>query len=128
MGLTMPPQTADRKAYRKWYHANEPQSVKDARIAWKKTEKGKRCIRNVHLKKTYGITLADYEAKQVCQENRCAICGMPGERFKKGLHVDHSHKTNKVRGLLCIVCNTALAKIEDQLFMERAKAYLQGWD
>lgn len=124
----MPSQTAERKAYRKWYYEHESQAVKAARKAWKKTEIGKRCIRNTHLKKAYGITLADYEAKQVCQQNRCAICDIPGERFKKGLHVDHNHITGKVRGLLCIVCNTALEKIENQIFMEKAKHYLQGWD
>lgn len=35
----------------------------------------------------------------------CAICKKPGSHFKKRLAVDHNHKTNKIRGLLCFRCN-----------------------
>jgi hypothetical protein len=37
--------------------------------------------------------------------NKCAICQKPREAFKKSLSVDHNHKTNKIRGLLCYRCN-----------------------
>jgi hypothetical protein len=37
--------------------------------------------------------------------NNCAICKKPREAFKKSFSVDHNHKTNKIRGLLCYRCN-----------------------
>lgn len=37
--------------------------------------------------------------------NFCAICRKPREAFKKNLSVDHNHKSNKIRGLLCYRCN-----------------------
>lgn len=37
--------------------------------------------------------------------NQCAICKKPREAFKHNLSVDHSHKTNKIRGLLCFKDN-----------------------
>lgn len=40
--------------------------------------------------------------------NNCAICGKSSSTFKKRLSVDHNHKTNKIRGLLCFRCNKFL--------------------
>ena len=37
--------------------------------------------------------------------NKCAICKQPRSAFKNSLSVDHNHKTNKIRGLLCFRCN-----------------------
>lgn len=39
------------------------------------------------------------------QGARCAICNKHESTFKKRLAVDHSHKTGRVRGLLCYRCN-----------------------
>lgn len=37
--------------------------------------------------------------------NNCAICKKPRAAFKKNFSVDHNHKSNKIRGLLCYRCN-----------------------
>lgn len=47
------------------------------------------------------------------QGGRCKICAgdNPGQRRTNFL-VDHCHATGKVRGLLCVKCNTRLAWVE----------------
>ena len=40
--------------------------------------------------------------------NQCAICKKSRHMFKLNLAVDHNHKTNKIRGLLCYRCNKFL--------------------
>jgi hypothetical protein len=43
-----------------------------------------------------------------------------------GFAVDHSHKTNKVRDLLCTKCNTLLGAVDDNVeILEKAIKYLQ---
>lgn len=37
--------------------------------------------------------------------DQCAICKKPRSAFKNKLSVDHSHKTDRIRGLLCYKCN-----------------------
>jgi hypothetical protein len=82
---------------------------------WKK-QNPKRCKAN-HLKNTYGITLEEYNAMLNSQKGVCAVCGKP-ESIKqlgkvRALCVDHDHKTEKVRGLLCTRCNAAMGMIGD---------------
>jgi hypothetical protein len=63
------------------------------------------------LKSKYGITLDDYARMFAAQNGRCAICNTPPERGTN-LHVDHDHKTGRVRGLLCSRCNLNLGRVE----------------
>ena len=73
-------------------------------------------IRKHALKAKYGLTLEAYEKLLVAQNGRCAICGNSGGR-KDGsgrLHVDHNHRTGKVRGLLCGWCNTSIGRFDDR--------------
>lgn len=51
----------------------------------------------------YGITPEQYKKMLLLQRGLCAICGRPPK--KKSLNIDHDHATNRVRGLLCFVCN-----------------------
>ncbi len=53
--------------------------------------------------KKYGLTPAKYRAMLRLQGGTCAICGRPPRSIR--LHVDHNHKTGKVRALLCYFCN-----------------------
>ena len=70
--------------------------------------------REEHLKRSYGITLNEYNQMLVEQEHRCKTCGTtePGGKHGKFM-VDHSHNTGEVRGLLCKSCNIALGEIKD---------------
>jgi len=57
------------------------------------------------------LTDEEYKALLERQGSVCAICK---EAPKKGrLHVDHIHGTDKVRGLLCSLCNPALGLFKD---------------
>lgn len=66
----------------------------------------------------YGITEADYYAMLRAQDYRCPICGTTepggqGRNRSSGWHIDHDHKTGKVRGLLCHNCNIGLGNFKD---------------
>lgn len=85
--------------------------------------------RETHLKRTFGITLADYSQMVSDRDNKCDICGQPEKQERAGklkaLAVDHDHKTGAVRGLLCSDCNTALGKFQDSKdLLTSAIAYL----
>lgn len=62
--------------------------------------------RDAYLRRAYGITLEEYEYLASLNEGCCWICGAPPK--SRPLHVDHDHKTGRVRGLLCWACNRAL--------------------
>lgn len=70
-----------------------------------------------NLKKLYGMTEEEYEALLLAQGNRCGICT---KLFVKTPHIDHDHKTGKVRGLLCNDCNTGLGRFKDDFSVVRA--------
>ncbi|MFC5359558.1 endonuclease VII domain-containing protein [Azospirillum himalayense] len=58
----------------------------------------------------------------VAQGGVCAICRLVPEG---NLHVDHSHTTGCVRGLLCRKCNTAIGLLQDDpQILKEAAIYL----
>lgn len=60
------------------------------------------------IKKLYGITQEEFEARSAAQGGLCAIC-----KKLKRLVVDHDHATGRIRGLLCTPCNAALGIFGD---------------
>jgi len=90
--------------------------------AW--TAKNKLRVKNTELKRSFGITLADYDRMLEEQNGVCAVCGQQDKHYR--LAVDHCHTTNKVRGLLCSPCNLGIGKFKDQPDrLEAAAAYLR---
>lgn len=88
---------------------------------------------NRTLKHQYGITLEEYNKMLEKQQGVCVICKESEkiiDKFTgkaKRLAVDHCHKTNIVRGLLCQPCNTALGKFKDNPeIIERAANYVRN--
>jgi hypothetical protein len=88
-----------------------------------------------HLRRTYGITLAQYDELLIAQGGLCALCKRPqlkacgrtGAKDVERMHVDHDHKSGKIRGLLCALCNRGLGCFsEDPDLLEWAAAYLRS--
>ena len=78
-----------------------------------------------NLRNLYGITYDDYLELLKKQNYRCAICGFTLEEVKsryggnnvRNFHIDHCHKTKKIRGILCQKCNRGLGLFKDNPFM-----------
>jgi hypothetical protein len=78
--------------------------------------------RNYHLKRRYGLTEAEVKALIEEQGGVCAVCWV-----EKPEHVDHDHRTGKVRGILCFNCNGGLGQFKDDIDrLINAIAYLEG--
>jgi len=84
--------------------------------------------RERYLQTQYGITLDQYYEMLEKQGGVCEICRRtPGENGHS-LHVDHDHKTDKNRGLLCQLCNTAIGMLRDSPELcETAACYLRKY-
>lgn len=72
--------------------------------------------------------------KMLSEQNHvCAICKKPETALKKKrdkpirLAIDHCHKTNKIRGLLCLSCNSCLARSHKFQETEAAINYLKKY-
>lgn len=103
----------------------------------KKTKDGlKHCCKScskVHkLKSRYNITKEQYDKLLTAQNNRCAICKIHINDVVNPnasdcvLCVDHDHKTNEIRGLLCHKCNLLLGNAgDDETILQSALTYLR---
>ena len=77
--------------------------------------------------KQLGVTDAEYAAMLERQGRGCAICGSTPKTRR--LHVDHDHRTGRVRGLLCFTCNNRIvARGATPERLRRAADYLEGSD
>lgn len=87
----------------------------------------KAATRHARAKRDGIAALGGYEAQLAAQGGGCAICGKPptGRR----LHIDHDHKTGKVRGLLCWQDNAIIGRARDDWRrLSGAGVYLcEGW-
>ena len=89
------------------------------------------------LKKKYNITIEQYEQMIIDQNGCCWICGIsenirnyPSEKNKRTkLCIDHCHKTEIVRGLLCWRCNGMLGMASDSIAtLSKAIEYLRLYE
>lgn len=92
-----------------------------------RTEEERRQIaREASLLRNFGITQKEYDTLLISQNGKCKICGISQSNITHPLCVDHCHSTNKIRGLLCKKCNTALGLFNDNLeTIKNAITYLQ---
>ena len=88
--------------------------------------------------RSYGLTMAEYQALLKKQGHCCAICKALtarkhtarkyGHTDEFTWHVDHDHQSGKVRGLLCTRCNIALGLFRDsEDLLSVAIAYLKSF-
>lgn len=88
------------------------------------TEQGKRNAWFRHVKYKYGLEKDAY-LQLLAVHPVCEICS---KRFGAGRspHIDHDHKSGRVRGILCGSCNRAIGMInEEEDVLLGAIAYLR---
>ena len=97
-------------------HYRKPENKKK-RIVRQSSPEYQLYIRSFRLKRNFGLSPEDYDKMLIAQGGVCKTCGTDKPGGSKGIyfHVDHCHKTNKVRGLLCSSCNSALGMVNDSI-------------
>jgi hypothetical protein len=111
------------------YRQSNPDKARACVIAWRKNNreahldmkrrsgiKNRESSRERRMQRCYGISILEYDKICESQSNSCAICKSTKSLLRKGSqhwNVDHDHKTGKVRGLLCYLCNSALGHFQD---------------
>ena len=74
-----------------------------------------------HFLKKYNLTTEQYITILNSQNNKCPIC----DKELIQPQVDHSHKSGKIRGLLCKNCNIMLGHCHDDIeILKKAIKYL----
>lgn len=86
------------------------------------------------LRRSYGLSLREWEDLYRRQDGACAIClaSFPSleqlaafSALRRDVATDHCHRTGRVRGLLCNGCNLGIGLMKDNAdALRRAAAYL----
>ena len=129
---------AYQKDYQKDYYQENKEKVKVQRKAYyqenkdkakayyqENKEKVKAVTVNNKYKRMYGITLEQKMEMIINQDSKCVICGEPFLESENTC-IDHSHKTGKIRGILCRKCNAGLGQFRDDInILRNALEYLE---
>lgn len=75
--------------------------------------KHKKYFHEAAIQKKYNLTIEDYYELLKQQQGNCAICNTNLLKQTRKPHIDHDHKTNTVRGLLCANCNMGIGHLRD---------------
>jgi len=81
---------------------------------------------DLRLVRKFKLTREEFNKIFDAQGRKCAICPRTEPSGSGTWHVDHDHKTDKVRGLLCMHCNRALGYFMDSSeLLQQAQLYLE---
>lgn len=84
----------------------------------------KRRAADYNRKYNYSLTTEEYLTRLVLQDSKCAVCQDDLQSIR--ICIDHDHKTQQVRGLLCLHCNLGLGQFRDNKdFLLRGAEYLK---
>lgn len=102
----------NKEKYRQYYLENRHTKIKQSNDAKRK--------------RLFGLTPEEYENLKQTQDYQCAICE-DDLQPKQKTHIDHCHRTGKVRGILCENCNRGLGMFKDNTErLAKAIRYLEN--
>jgi len=113
-----------------WKKSN-PQKVRDYDKKWhnennerRKDYPSAKRWKQYQLKHLYGLSLEDFKKILEKQSGVCAVC--ESSLIEGSICVDHNHKTQKIRGLLCGNCNVGIGHFkENEKYLYSAIKYIQ---
>ena len=93
---------------------------------WSHHEKRKKKSRDWHNKNRFKVALyhsaavgkkctATFEEVAKAFDGRCAICAITEDEYGRKLHMDHCHRTGRLRKFLCQKCNQGLGSYGDSV-------------
>lgn len=119
-----------RRAWRARYRASEKGRATEKAYSDRYRREHPEVYRRAAFKLYHGVERDEADRMIAAQGGLCAICCREPSKIYRGhcsrLHVDHDHRTGKVRGMLCIACNRALGCArDDPKVLEAMAAYLR---
>jgi len=114
----------ERKIYKAKYFQENKEKIYERR---KKNPVPTDVLKNYQLKYLYNTSIDEIDAFYIVQKGRCYICKRPffGEN-KVRMVIDHDHKTNLIRSLLCHGCNVGLGNFKEDInSLKNAVKYLE---
>ena len=113
------------KAFFKKYYEKHSEEIKKRTAQWYKDNPDKA---KQHRLNRYGITVAELNHMTITQNGKCSICGVLFDSEKVRKVIDHDHKTEEVRELLCAHCNTGIGYFKENInTLKSAVSYLEKW-
>jgi len=120
----------DKKSYQHQYYLKNKEKIISQAKKWAKDnpEKRTKIARNSHITIKYGINIEQEQDIKLKQNNKCPICKAElGAGYKT--HIDHSHTTGEIRGILCHACNVLLGHARESAeILQSAVKYLKKYN
>jgi hypothetical protein len=123
-----------KKFQRNYYLKNKDACKEKARVyAAKNRHRTRARARLRHLLSAYGLTPEQFKELAANQGGKCPLCDRQLQLSADGLNshqapVDHCHKSERVRGILCVNCNLGLGLVEREGWLDRALAYKKKFE